>query len=226
MPFQETPASNTALPIESIPAFTTICVWKLVNEMGNRHISYLSMLIDHPENWFLRKYDDGEIFGPISFDQILAWARAARINPQDMLSTDQEVWTKAPMIPELEMDWLIEISDVLLYGPTTPSALMEFVRSGEITPHTRIINSCTSEKMTLSAAPFFSEEALEPPAAHLMDLQPKRGGLKLNLQKRILELESALIAKRAELNKAHETISKLEAKIQALEKRSTSFRLK
>lgn len=178
------------------------------------------MPIDHLENCFLRKHDTGEIFGPVRFDQILAWARAAQVNPQDMISNDREVWTKAPMIPGLEMDWLIEVSDILLYGPTTSGALMEFIRLGEITRDTRIINCCTNETMALASAPFFSEEALRRRVTGIDDVQPQKGGIKLNLQKRIRELEAALIEKRLQLNAAHDTISKLEARIRDLERHS------
>jgi hypothetical protein len=40
------------------------------------------------QSWFLRKYQDGSIFGPISFDQLFSWASAAQVAPQDVVSTD------------------------------------------------------------------------------------------------------------------------------------------
>lgn len=175
------------------------------------------MATDHPLNWYLRKHNEGEIFGPIRFEQLVAWAQAAQINPQDAVSNDREVWTKAPMIPDLGMDWLVEVTDDLLYGPTTSGALMEFVRIGEVTRDTPVINSCTGEAMLLSSAPFFSEEAARRPPAGTPEVQPAKGGIKLNLQQRIRVLESALIEKRIHLNTARETISRLEAKIHDLE---------
>ena len=90
------------------------------------------MAIERSENWFLRKHDSGEVFGPVPFEKIREWAHSAQVNPQDMLSTDQVIWTKAPMIPETEMDWLIVVSENLLYGPTTAEALLEFEELGEI----------------------------------------------------------------------------------------------
>lgn len=182
------------------------------------------MPIDHPENWFLKKHDNGEVFGPIRFDQILAWARAAQVNPQDMVSNDGETWTKAPMIPELEMDWLIELAPNLLYGPTTAGALTEFVRVGEIHRATRIINCCTGESMTLSRAPFFTEQSLRPAVEDVREIQPPKGGIKLSLQQRIRDLEAALIEKRLQLTVANDTITKLEAKVRDLERKLRDIR--
>jgi hypothetical protein len=173
------------------------------------------MAIDHPENWFLKKHETAEVFGPIRFEQIRAWAKAAQINPQDMVSTDREVWTKAPMIPDLAMDWLIEVSDNLLYGPTTIEALMEFSHLGEITRDTHILNCRTGEIMTLGRAPFYREEAMQPAVEDFP--QPPKGGIKINLQKRIRDLESGLMEKTRQLTAARETITRLETKIRDME---------
>ena len=173
------------------------------------------MAIDHPENWFLKKHETAEVFGPIRFEQIRAWAKAAQVNPQDMVSTDREVWTKAPMIPDLAMDWLIEVSDNLLYGPTTVEALMEFSRLGEITRDTHVLNCRTGEVMTLGRAPFYREEAMQPAVEDFP--QPPKGGIKINLQKRIRDLESSLMEKTRQLTAAKDTIARLEAKIRDME---------
>jgi len=195
---------------------------QLVNTAGfaqNANLFFPSaMAIDHPLNWYLRKHNEGVIFGPIRFEQLAAWAQTAQINPQDMVSNDREVWTKAPMIPDLAMDWMLKVTDNLLYGPTTAGALIEFVRLGEIHRDSTVINACTGESMPLRSAPFFSEEALRAAAGDAQAAQPPKGGIKLNLQQRIRVLESALVEKRVKLNSALETIVRLEAKILELEK--------
>ncbi len=61
--------------------------------------------------WFLRKHQGGSVFGPISFDQLAGWASSAQVAPQDVVSTDQETWLKAPMVAQLGMDWLVEIDE-------------------------------------------------------------------------------------------------------------------
>ena len=75
------------------------------------------MAIERSEDWFLRKHDSGEVFGPVPFEKIREWAHSAQVNAQDMLSTDQIIWTKAPMIAETEMDWLIVVGENVLYDP-------------------------------------------------------------------------------------------------------------
>ena len=56
----------------------------------------------------------GTIFGPITFDQLHQWALDAQVSPLDKVSSDEKTWLKAPMVPELEMDYLIEVSPALL----------------------------------------------------------------------------------------------------------------
>lgn len=182
------------------------------------------MPIANPEHWYLKKHDQGEVFGPVHFDKIKDWARSAQINPQDMLSEDGKVWTKAPMIPELEMDWLVVVGDNLLYGPTTAGALLEFAQLGEITPETPLVNCCTGQAWTLSETPFYEQAQSEPreeliPNNPLLAMlqQTGTGSIKFNLQKRVRELEAALLDKRRKLMTAEETITRLETRIRELE---------
>jgi hypothetical protein len=94
------------------------------------------------QSWYLRKHEDGSIFGPVRFDQLARWASTAQIAPHDALSTDQRTWTKAPMLPQLGMDWLVEVTSEHYYGPTTLGAIQEFIRLGEISEDTFVINAC------------------------------------------------------------------------------------
>ena len=175
------------------------------------------MPLDPSPSWFLRKHENGEVFGPISFEQVRDWASNAYVNPQDSLSNDGVNWTKAPMIGELQMDWLIETPDNPLYGPTTSGAILEFLRMGEITSRAQLVNCCTAERMLLSEAPFFHSgksgvfnETLPAPA---------KSGIKLSLQQRIRDLEVELLEKRVQLNTANEKIIRLEVRLHDLEAR-------
>ena len=76
--------------------------------------------------WYLMKNEDGSIFGPITFDQLHTWAIDAQVSPLDRVSSDEKTWVKAPMVPELEMDYLIEVTPDQFYGPTTLGAVREF----------------------------------------------------------------------------------------------------
>jgi hypothetical protein len=80
--------------------------------------------------WFLRKHEDGSTFGPLSVRQLAQWASSARVAPNDSVSSDQVSWIKAPMLPELAMDWIVEVTSERSYGPTTLGAVGEFLRLG------------------------------------------------------------------------------------------------
>lgn len=151
------------------------------------------MSADHSPAWLLKKHSTGNIHGPVSFEKLLEWAGAAQINPQDCVSSDGQTWTKAPMINELHMDWLIEVPDNPLYGPTTSGALLEFLKMGEINTSTRIVNCCTGQTMVIEESPFYKE--LDPAV----------------LKKRLSELEG-------EVRIASKTIARLEARIAELER--------
>ena len=103
--------------------------------------------------WFLRKHQDGSVFGPISFDQLSSWASAAQVAPQDVVSTDQQTWLKAPMLLQLGMDWLVEVTSEHYYGPTTIGAIQEFIRLGDINADTFIINSGDGTRRQIGEMP-------------------------------------------------------------------------
>lgn len=143
------------------------------------------------QRWFLRKHEDGIIFGPLSFEQLTRWASAAQIAPHDVLSTDQETWVKAPMLTQLGMDWLVEITSERYYGPTTLGAIQEFVRLGEINEQTFVINACDGTRRQIQEMPAL----LQPPredASETVSLEPIASGISVNLQDRIRDLEQSL----------------------------------
>ena len=190
------------------------------------------MAIEHSENWYLRKHDSGEIFGPVPFEKIREWAHSAQVNPLDMLSIDQVIWTKAPMIPEMEMDWLIVVSENLLYGPTTAEALLEFEELGEINPSTALINCNTGDSSTLGDTPFYQasrgdrlwgKQAAAGASPASIQQPAQSGSFRVSLQQRIRELENALLDKGRKLMAAEETILRLEGKIRELEDRIRDY---
>ena len=143
-------------------------------------------MIDHTASaLYLLKAENNEVFGPVNFQQLNAWATSAQISPLDKVSTDQQTWFKAPMVPELGMDWLIELTSDQLYGPTTLGALQEFLNLGEINAETHLINArdgtaaVVRDLNTLTIPPEEPEDAEaggrrpdahrhphQPPAAH------------------------------------------------------------
>ncbi|HZR78785.1 MAG TPA: hypothetical protein VFA58_06220 [Chthoniobacterales bacterium] len=165
------------------------------------------------QNWFLRKYQDGAIYGPISFEQLANWAAAAQVAPHDLVSSDQLTWLKAPMLPQLAMDWLVEVTSEHLYGPTTVGAIQEFLRLGDINADTMVINSCDGTRRQIRELPMLfkinaprlrESEATEEPAS---------SGISIRLQERIRDLEQALREERR-------AYTELEEKYNALLQRS------
>ena len=108
-------------------------------------------------DWYLLKASDREIHGPIRLDQLRSWAAEAKISPLDKVSSDnRESWVRAPMLPELQMDWLIDMPDNYLYGPTSVGTLQEFLATGEIDEHVMVINCRDGTTGRLHEQPFYS----------------------------------------------------------------------
>src|SRR6476469_6645543 len=128
--------------------------------------------------WFLRKHEDGNIFGPLPFAQLARWASSAQVAPHDGVSTDQINWLKAPMLPELEMDWLVEVTTERFYGPTTLGAIQEFLRLGEINGDTFVINSCDGSRRRVNGMPLvISQPAADDVAVPTENVQPAPSGM-------------------------------------------------
>lgn len=161
--------------------------------------------------WYLMKQEDGSVFGPITFTQLHEWASEAQISPLDKVSTDERTWTKAPMVPELEMDFLIEVTPDQFYGPTTLGAVREFLLMGEITSETTITNCKDASQFVVGDVP-----ELQPAVVEEEEQQPVRTSIRISLQQRIRELEHALLEERRARDAAELRCEKLEAKLSEL----------
>lgn len=106
--------------------------------------------------WHLLKSADKEVYGPTTLESLRSWASEAKISPLDKISNDgRQSWVRAPMVPELQMDWLIEMPDNYLYGPTNVGTIQEFLATGEIDEHVVVINCAEGIEGRLSDQPFF-----------------------------------------------------------------------
>jgi hypothetical protein len=175
------------------------------------------------QSWFLRKHEDGSTFGPVRFDQIARWAAAAQIAPHDTLSNDRQTWVKAPMLAQLGMDWLVELTSEHYYGPTTLDALQEFIRLGEIDGQTIVINTCDGTRRQVREMPDLwaiatqgetDEDQIE---IQLGDpVGPAVAKMSLRLQERIRDLEQTLQEERRALAESEQRYAELERKYQDL----------
>jgi hypothetical protein len=160
------------------------------------------------QHWFLRKHEDGTIFGPLSFELLARWASNAQLAPHDTVSTDQQTWIKAPMLPELGMDWLVEITSEHYYGPTTLGAIQEFIRLGEINEETFVVNSCDGTRRQISQMSDLIQSARE--------YEPPATGISINVRDRISDLEQTLREERRALEEAEQRYAELERKYEEL----------
>jgi len=165
-------------------------------------------VLDSP--WFLLKHD-GTTYGPVNFPQMKEWAAQAQISPLDKLSNDKTSWMRAPMLPGLEMDWLVELTADRLYGPTTLGALREFFLMGEIQGTTPVFNATDGTQFTCEGLIGTPEpEPQQEDATEIM--VPSRSGIRVSLQQRIRELEAALLDER----RAYDVLETRHAKLQQL----------
>ena len=174
------------------------------------------------QKWFLRKHEDGTTFGPVQFDQITRWAAAAQIAPHDTLSSDGQTWTKAPMLPQLGMDWLVELTSEHYYGPTTFGALREFIRLGEIDGETIVINTRDGTRRQIREMPDLWEIVQSEVDENQFQIQlgdpvgPTVAKMSIRLQERIRDLEQTLQEERRALAESQQRYNELEQKYQDL----------
>lgn len=167
--------------------------------------------------WFLRKHEDGSVFGPLSFEQLASWASQAQVSPHDSISTDQLTWMKAPMLPNLGMDWIVEVTSERLYGPTTLGAIREFLELNEIDQDTYVINSCDGSRHQIrDLAPLLEAASLGADPSGQYPNSPAAAGMSIAVQDRIRDLEQALREERRALAEAEQRYRDLEQKYNEL----------
>ncbi len=167
-------------------------------------------MADESQTWYLLKHEDATIFGPISFEQLKQWASDAQVSPLDKVSTDAQNWMRSPMLPDLHMDYLVEVSPDQFYGPTTVGAVREFLQMGEINGDTQITNCKDGTVTALKNIPEL--QVTEDDG----DARPVRTSIRFNLQQRIRELEEALLEERRGREDAEHHLAKLEAKLEEI----------
>jgi hypothetical protein len=109
------------------------------------------------QQWHLKKYDDGSVFGPVDVATLHDWASKGEISPYDMLSRDGVKWMAAPELTELDMNWIVEFPDGEMYGPTCIEAIRAFLNDGQLMADNSIRNATTGDKCFISEHPEFQD---------------------------------------------------------------------
>lgn len=87
-------------------------------------------------NWYLRN-TAGKVFGPIALDTLQAWVKDGRVEPFAGVSQDLKSWCLAPLVPELEMNWIVENNPGQFYGPTHRDVLDDLMKAGQLSRDAR-----------------------------------------------------------------------------------------
>ena len=87
--------------------------------------------------WWLRAQD--EVFGPVTRDNLLEWARMGRIQPGQDVSADGETWIPATEVAFLDMRWSIDIGDGTPRGPFNKQAAQALLASGRLPRGSRLV---------------------------------------------------------------------------------------
>src|SRR3954469_17580773 len=123
---------------------------------------------------------------------------------------------RSPLLPDLHMDYLLEVSPDQYYGPTTLGAVREFLQMGEITGETLITNCKDGTVAALKDVPELQSLSEEEDQS-----RPVRTSIRFNLQQRIRELEEALMEERRAREDAEHHRPRLETKLEDIS-RATS----
>lgn len=91
--------------------------------------------------WWLRAQD--EVFGPVTRDNLLEWARMGRIQPGQDVSDDGENWMPATEVAFLDMRWSIDIGDGTPRGPFNKQAAQALLASGRLPRGSRLVEVVT-----------------------------------------------------------------------------------
>ncbi len=126
------------------------------------------------------------------------------------------------MVPQLSMDWLVELTTEHYYGPTTLGTLREFIRLGEIDGETVVINSCEGTRRRVREMPDLWETAPSDVDENQFQIQlgdpvgPALAKMSGRLQERIRNLERTLQEERRALAESQQRYDELERKYQDL----------
>lgn len=100
------------------------------------------------EGWYLKK-ETGDLYGPVSLDELAVWARDGRVAPGDFVSETQADWRPAHALPALAMDWFVESEPGAFYGPAHAEAFTAMLRDGALAGTARVRHARTGEETSL-----------------------------------------------------------------------------
>ncbi|MEI6808618.1 MAG: hypothetical protein WCN95_07830, partial [bacterium] len=134
-------------------------------------------------SWYL-KTSEGSVYGPVELSELRDWAGQGRVAPGDQLSQDEKQWVQAETIPELGLEWMVEVLDSSAYGPVHISAIRDLVADGAVAIGAKVTNRSTGQVSTV-------EKILAPDVAPMPDSAGLARGLPVSDPALAEELQKA-----------------------------------
>ena len=118
--------------------------------------------------WWFRAAGTDKVYGPVSPDTLLGWAREGRIYPEDKVSSDNASWGDARQLPFLAMDTVIVRPDGRVLGPFHRDAVDALRKAGKVPPES-VVRSAREllESADSAAAPAAGADAAKAYEARL-----------------------------------------------------------
>jgi len=96
--------------------------------------------------WYLRR-PDGKVYGPVPLSTLRLWAEQCRVSPDSEISSDGTSWLQPSSLPDLELEWILQLAHGRLYGPVNFHAVKELLGDGRITPDIRVFRMHTKQSI-------------------------------------------------------------------------------
>ena len=118
--------------------------------------------------WWFRAAGTEKVYGPVSPEVLLGWAREGRIYPEDKVSSDNASWGDARGLPFLAMDTVIVRPDGRVLGPFHRDAVEALRKVGKVPPES-VVRSAREllESADSAAAPAAGADAARAYEARL-----------------------------------------------------------
>ena len=100
-------------------------------------------------SWYV-KIEDGSTYGPVVLDELRVWAETGRVAPGQLISQDRQEWIFAENLPELGMEWRIEVKNGAMYGPVNIEAVRSLVEDGVVSKKAVLVNERTHRQSTVA----------------------------------------------------------------------------
>ena len=100
-------------------------------------------------NWFLKVND--LIYGPITLSTLCDWAAQGRITAENQVSSNRKDWVAAETVPDLKMEWTVELKDGKTYGPFPLLSAPNLVSRGILETSAILSNRTTGKKLSVES---------------------------------------------------------------------------